>query len=250
MTKMCYNLIEQPAGGFLPANLLTMFQLNDDFELYPESTVSNDVLDYAVIRVYQFLYGQSIEKVYHYAAKAARMVGREKQYAFDVDVVRTIDIDHLSRTDVRSIFRLALLEEFLYSNDSSQIGLHLIGQHDVHNLSRLIQRLFRLVDQYGPVLGLNIILDNESMNPIQVVTAGAIWDIDCSDHEPDPHLTLKLLCQYLMYRQTDKQSFGEIHSIGLFNPYLNTVYLIELEYIDEQVISDVEFQLQKHISNK
>ena len=72
------------------------------------------------------------------------------------------------------------------------------------------------------------------------LTKDTLWDIKVSKSKPSSNNTLQLLMYYIMGKHSKKPEFAKIKKIGIFNPKLNTVYLLDVKDIPKTIIKTVE----------
>ena len=72
------------------------------------------------------------------------------------------------------------------------------------------------------------------------LTADTIWDFKVSKSKPTNKHTLQLLMYWIMGQHSGQAIFKNIQKLGIFNPRLNEVYLINTNAISKDIISEVE----------
>lgn len=77
---------------------------------------------------------------------------------------------------------------------------------------------------------------------IDFLTADAIWDMKC--YRPSTKIskddTLQVLMYWIMGQHSGQEIFKPITKIGLFNPRMNTAYVLDVSKIPAEVIRDIE----------
>lgn len=72
------------------------------------------------------------------------------------------------------------------------------------------------------------------------LTADTLWDFKVSKSKPTNKHTLQLLMYWIMGQHSGQKIYKSITKLGIFNPRLNTVYLLDVNDIPVEVIKEVE----------
>lgn len=72
------------------------------------------------------------------------------------------------------------------------------------------------------------------------LTTDTLWDFKVSKSKPTNKQTLQILMYWIMGKHSGKEEFKGINRLGLFNPRLNTIYLLSTDKIPAEVIASVE----------
>ena len=72
------------------------------------------------------------------------------------------------------------------------------------------------------------------------LTDDTLWDFKVSKSKPTNKHTLQLLMYWIMGKHSGKSIFNNITKLGIFNPRLNIVYLLDIKNISEDIIKAVE----------
>ena len=72
------------------------------------------------------------------------------------------------------------------------------------------------------------------------LTETTLWDFKVSIHNPTKIHTLQILVYYLMGLRSENSTYFEsIQNLGIYNPRLQKVYLINIDEIPQSIIEDV-----------
>jgi len=71
------------------------------------------------------------------------------------------------------------------------------------------------------------------------LTENTLWDPKVSKSAPTNKHTLQLLIYYLMGVRSIHFEFKQIENLGIFNPHINTVYLLPINTISSEIINEV-----------
>lgn len=72
------------------------------------------------------------------------------------------------------------------------------------------------------------------------LTEDILWDFKVSKSKPTSQHTLQLLMYWIMGQHSGQDKFKNITRLGIFNPRLNTVYLLNMEDVSPEIIATVE----------
>ena len=72
------------------------------------------------------------------------------------------------------------------------------------------------------------------------LTADTLWDFKVSKTKPTNKHTLQLLMYWIMGKHSGQDIFKSITKLGIFNPRLSTVYLLEMSKVSADIIETVE----------
>ena len=72
------------------------------------------------------------------------------------------------------------------------------------------------------------------------LTADTLWEFKVSKRKPTSQHTLQLLMYWIMGQHSGQEIFKEITKLGIFNPRLNIVYLLDMANVPPDIIKTVE----------
>ena len=72
------------------------------------------------------------------------------------------------------------------------------------------------------------------------LTADTLWDFKVSKSKPTNKHTLQLLMYWIMGQHSGQKIYKSIQNLGIFNPRLNEVYLLNVNTISKEIITEVE----------
>jgi len=112
----------------------------------------------------------------------------------------------------------------------------------------MVERSVRFFTEYGPVItngfsfegGYSGLIDSGDGD---FLTADTLWDFKVSKSNITTAHTLQLMIYYLMGVHSIHDEFNSITNIGVFNPRLNMVYMLDISKISEALISEIETEV-------
>ena len=108
----------------------------------------------------------------------------------------------------------------------------------------MVERSASFLKEFGPIVKDGFTFEG---GYTQIVTSGdgdfltqsTLWDFKVSKKEPTNKYTLQLLMYYLMGSHSIHEEFQSVEELGIFNPRLNKVYLLNINEIPSEVIHRV-----------
>ena len=72
------------------------------------------------------------------------------------------------------------------------------------------------------------------------LTADTLWDFKVSKSKPTSKHTLQLLMYWIMGQHSGQEVYKSIQNLGIFNPRLNEIYLINVSTVSKDIITEIE----------
>ena len=112
----------------------------------------------------------------------------------------------------------------------------------------MVNRSLAFWKQYGPVVKDGFTFQGGYTKTISsgdgdFLTADTLWDFKVLSSAPKSTHTLQLLVYYLMGTHSVHPEFKSIKRLGMFNPRLNNVYLLDIDTIPADVIKTVSTEV-------
>ncbi|MEY8434032.1 hypothetical protein AALC75_26730 [Lachnospiraceae bacterium 48-42] len=116
----------------------------------------------------------------------------------------------------------------------------------IENIQIMVKRNISFWKKYGPVTKYGFTFGRKGYS--KTVNAGdgdyltydTLWEFKVSKNKPTNKNTLQLLMYWIMGQHSRKSEFKKINKIGIFNPRLNVVYLLDIADISKDIINQVE----------
>lgn len=109
----------------------------------------------------------------------------------------------------------------------------------------MVNRTEIFIKEYGPIKENGMTFSGGYTQTItsgdaDFMTEDTLWDFKVSNDKPKSAHTLQLLVYYLLGTHSNKEKYSKIKNLGIFNPRLNKVFLIDIDKISEETIKLVE----------
>lgn len=128
----------------------------------------------------------------------------------------------------------------------------------VDNIRTLIRRSLSFWDKVGPILSEGFIFAEKDSKGNLVksgytttvdsgdgdyLTKDTMWDFKVSKSEITNKHTLQILMYYIMGQHSGMDIYKNIKKLGFFNPRLNTMYVLDVDTVSDEVIKTVETEV-------
>ena len=231
---------KQPKGGFINPKQFSVVHMEDNSTLNPENISPSNVgtvVDYLT----RFMTGTPKDQAFHVPILGAMNVK---------DVDRCYDLlERVTGLDDDSIFSACQLTGYDVAYRAGKMFYKPIDtiQPDtatIENIRIMVNRSLAFWKQYGPVVldGFNFhggYTNTISAGDGDFLTADTLWDFKVLSSEPKNTHTLQLLVYYLLGIHSTHPEFKTIKRLGIFNPRLNKVYLLNIDSIPKEIVQTV-----------
>ena len=234
--------IKQPRGGYLNPKTFKITQFEDKQELNPIENIHSSLVGLVVDYLTRFLNGTQKKVAFNISLKGAAIV-HDSNYAEKL-LVSITGLDDTSITNACQLvgydvcYRVGPMRYKTVKNIQPD-------KETIENIRILVKRSLNFLNQYGPTTSDGLSFEGGYSEIITIgdcdfLTNDTLWDFKVSVKGPTSSHTLQLLIYYLMGKRSVHPEFQTITSLGIFNPRLNTVYLLKLDEIAEEIITEVE----------
>ena len=264
------SAIKQPRGGYIKPSEFDTIVMDDGVILNEVENVHSSVVGMAVDYLTRFITGTDIVDVFTVSMQGAMMaekLGVKKAMSIaekflkgikGLDDKSVINTCKLVTFDVwcRNPFGAMMAKRYNETNPDKAT---------VENIQILVKRSLAFFEKYGP-----IIKDGFTFEPVNpddkayekmiktgkgsyggytftvesgdgdFLTADTLWDFKVSKSKPTNKHTLQLLMYWIMGQHSGQDVFKGITNLGIFNPRLNTLYLLDVSKVSADVIKAVE----------
>lgn len=233
--------VKQPRGGYIKPKDFKLIELNDSKELYPDENTHSTIVGLAVDYLTRFTMGTPAEEAFKISILGAMLV-HEYDHAMELaDAVLGLDDD--------SIINACKLAGFDVARRAGVAAYRpvetILPDHEtISNIRIMIERSTTFLKEFGPIVKDGFTIDGGYTQMVSTgdgdfLTESTLWDFKVSKKEPTNKHTLQLLMYYLMGSHSIHEEFQSIDKLGIFNPRLNKVYLLNINEIPAEVIAQV-----------
>ncbi|MGL4107020.1 hypothetical protein [Clostridium sp. LP20] len=234
--------IKQPRGGYIKPKEFNVTVLEDDIELNQTENIHSSLVGLAVDYMTRYSSGTSLKEAFRISIMGAAIIREDKSAQKLLNGIQGLDDNSISNAcklvgyDV--CFRVGVsgyrqVETINPDNDT------------IANIRYMVHRSLKFIDLYGPITKDGFTFEGGYTELVSTgdgdfLTKSTLWDFKVSVKAPTNAHTLQLLIYYLMgMHSKHKKDFQSIESLGIFNPRLNSVYLLEISKISSEIIEEV-----------
>ena len=234
------KVIKQPRGGYINPREFKIKSFEDGKEL-GEENIHRSLIGLAVDYMTRFIMGTPVEEAFKISLLGAIIV-KEQKYAEKL-------LSSIVGLDNKSIYNACKLVGYdvcFRAGSTNYKSVKTIEPDDItiNNIRIMVNRSIDFFKEYGPIVLDGFTFEGGYTKIISsgdgdFITKDTLWDFKVSSYPPKPQHTLQLLVYYLMGKHSIHSEFNSIKKLGIFNPRLNCVYLMEISKISKDTIETV-----------
>lgn len=234
--------IKQPRGGYIKPKEFTKVIINDNIELNEKENIHSSLVGLVVDYMTRYNNGSSLEEAFKISLIGASRIGETK--------FANCLIDEINGLDDKSISNACKLVGYDVCKRSGISAYKPVQDIEpdidtINNIRCMVQRSLNYIKNYGPIISDGFTFEGGytkivSKGDGDFLTKDTLWDFKVSVKPPTNAHTLQLLMYYLMgMNSINKEKFQSIKNLGIFNPRLNIVYLLEINKIADEIIKEI-----------
>ncbi len=244
--------IKQPRGGYIKPSQFKTYEYDDGFTLNESENVHPSIVGMTVDYLTRFIMGADKKDAFKISCFGAEIAEKKfMQYGTIDDSVKLLSkIKGLDRMSIINACKMVSYDVWYRNpfNAFTAKGANEINADSVtvQNIKIMVERSMTFWNEYGP-----IVRDGFDFKPdgyTATVNAGdgdyltedTLWDFKVSKSKPTNKHTLQLLMYWIMGQHSGQGIYKCITKFGIFNPRLNTVYLLKVDDISPEIIEEVE----------
>ncbi len=237
--------IKQPRGGYINPKEFSAVDLSDDTDLYSDENIHSALVGLAVDYMTRYTMGAPIDKAFRISLLGASLI-KEDKYAEKL-------LKGISGLDDKSISNACKLVGYDVCFRAGVIGYKPVqdiepDSNTISNIRIMVNRSINFINEYGPITKDGFTFeggytDIVSKGDGDFLTETTLWDFKVSNKAPTNKHTLQLLMYYLLGIHSIHEEFETIKNLGIFNPRLNKIYLIETSKISHDIIEKVSSEV-------
>ena len=235
---------KQPKGGFINPKQFSVSHSEDNITLNPENISASNVgtvVDYLT----RFMTGTPKDKAFQIPIWGAMGV-KDFDHCYDLlERVTGLDDDSIFAACQLTVYDVAYREGKIFYKPVDEIQPDMAT---IANIRTMVNRSLSFWKQYGPVVIDGFTFKGGYTKTISsgdgdFLTADTLWDFKVLSSPPKSTHTLQVLVYYIMGIHSVHSEFKRIKRLGIFNPRLNNVYLLDIDLLPADVIKTVETEV-------
>ena len=237
--------VKQPRGGYIKPKEFSVIEISDGIDLYPEENIHPTLIGIVVDYMTRFTLGTSLQDAFRVSLQGAFNI-KEFEYASDL----LNEIKGLDDNSIKNACKMVGYDIVYRAGAAAYTPVQNIEPdvHTISNVRTMIERSVAFNEKYGPIIkdgftfegGYNKTIDTGDGD---FLTETTLWDFKVSKSGPTNKHTLQLLIYYLMGLRSIHPEFKSIKELGVFNPRLNAVYLLDINDISPEILSEVSSEI-------
>lgn len=237
--------IKQPRGGYIKPKEFTETVLDDGIELSPNENIHASLVGLAVDYLTRFMTGTPTEEAFQISLLGSAQVNEAKNAKKLISKIKGLDNASIINTCKVVGYDVCYRAGINWYRSVQEICP---DAETVENIRIMVNRCLAFWKEYGPVVvdGFTFeggYTDIVSSGDGDYLTEDTLWDLKVSKETPKNKYTLQLLMYYIMGYHSIHKEFQNIKKLGIFNPRLNTVYLLDIASISDEIIQEVSLEV-------
>jgi hypothetical protein len=233
--------IKQPRGGYIKPKEFIVINVDSAEELKSNENIHANLVGLAVDYMTRFITGTPKENVFKISLRGAQMLGEENHARKLLDGIKAIDESSISNACKLSGYDVCVRAGVVGYSPVQNIAP---DRETIANIKIMIMRSINFLKEYGPITMDGFTFQGGYTEIVSTgdgdyLTADTLWDFKVSKNAPTNAHTLQLLMYYIMGIHSIHEQFKGIKNLGIFNPRLNNVYLLDIRKIPEEIINQV-----------
>ena len=237
--------VRQPYGGYIKPSEFRKIQFDDNNSLNPEENIHASLIGLSVDYMTRFMQSRDVVKAFEISCLGA-VTARKQNIA--EDLLRTVH--GLDDASITSACKLASFDVW-YRNPLDALlsaGCEYINPDSgtIENIRVMVMRSLEFFSRYGPVTADGFTFEpygyTETVNAGDgdFLTKDTLWDFKTLRSKLTSKHTLQLLMYWIMGKHSGQKIFRDITRLGVFNPRMNAMFLLETEKIPQNTVREVE----------
>ena len=237
--------IKQPRGGYIKPKEFTETALDDGIELNPNENIHASLVGLAVDYLTRLMTGTSADEAFYISLLGSDRVNERKNAEKLISKIKGLDD--------KSIINACKVVGYDVCFRAGIIGYKPVKEiqpdtETIENIRIMVNRCLAFWKEYGPVEVDGFTFEGGyteivSSGDGDYLTEDTLWDLKVSKEAPKNKYTLQLLMYYIMGCHSIHKEFQKIKRLGIFNPRLNKVYLLEIANISDEIIQEVSSEV-------
>lgn len=237
--------IKQPRGGYINLNMFTIIKMDSLNNLNATENIQASLVGLAVDYLTRFMNGTKVEDSFRISLTGAEIIN---QLSTANNLLNTI-----KGLDDNSIISACKLVGYDVCHRAGVMGYRpveeiLPDKSTIENIKIMVERSLSFIEQFGPIISDGFTFEGGYTNTINTgdgdfLTTETLWDFKVSKNKPTKDHTLQLLIYSIMGKKSIHKEFESIKKLGIYNPRLNTVYTLDVEQINNDLIETISSEV-------
>lgn len=243
--------IKQPRGGYLKLSDFETITFDDDRTLSENENINASLVGMAVDYLTRFMMGANKEDAFRISLMGAEIAEIDNKGTLNIAKSLLNDIKGLDSQSIINACKLVTFDIWFRNIMAALMGTKGVGDINpdsktISNIQILVERSLKFLEAYGPITKNGFTFEpngyTETVNSGDgdFLTEDTLWDFKVSKYKPKPKDRLQILMYWIMGQHSGQEIYNNIYKIGIFNPRLNCIFLLDVNTIDHEIIRDIE----------
>ena len=263
--------IKQPWGGYIRPSEFDTTIFDDSVILNEKENVHSSIIGLSVDYLTRFLMGADVTDAFKISLLGAEIAEDEFKVKNSIKTASKF-AKKIKGIDKKSVINACKLTTFDVWYRNVFAAMKSKGYKDtnpdkatIENIQTFVRRSITFFEKYGPVTKdcftfepvnpnkddyYEMLISNNgsfggytatvSQGDGDFLTSDTLWDFKVSKLKPTNKNTLQLLMYWIMGQHSGQEIYKKITKLGIFNPRLNVIYLLDIKKIPKDIIETVE----------
>ena len=249
------SMVKQPYGGYLNKKQFDITTIDDGKALNEAENIHASLIGLAVDYLTRFMLGTSVEEAFKISLQGALCLDLFLNNASGKKGLALGNAKKLLKgikgLDNESVSNACKLVGYDVCFRAGVIGYKPVEEikpdsDTIENIAIMVKRSLAFWKEYGPITQDGFTFEPTGYTKTvdagdgDFLTSDTMWDFKVSKSKPTNKHTLQLLMYWIMGQHSGKIEYKGINKLGIFNPRLNTVCVLKIEDIPQDIIKAVE----------
>lgn len=244
--------IKQPKGGYIKPSQFEVYNRTDSLMLSENENVHASIIGMTVDYLTRFVMGTKVVEAFDMSCKGAVIAEQMFHQKGAMKKVEKLLLG-IKGLDDQSIINACKVVTYdvWFRNPMGAIMAKGANKTNpdvdtINNIKIMVQRSISFWKEYGPIIKDGFTFDPNGYTKVvnsgdgDYLTADVLWDFKVTKSKPTNKHTLQLLMYWIMGQHSGQDLYKNIQKIGIFNPRLNIVYLLDIKSVSKEIIMEVE----------
>ena len=244
--------IKQPRGGYVKPSQFNIYKIDDGYILNENENIHASVIGMTVDYLTRFVMGAELLEAFKISCTGAKLAEElfGQKNAMKKAGKLLSDIKSVDEKSIINACKLVTYDVW-YRNPMGARKAKGADETNpdketIQNIEIMVQRSVKFWERYGPIVKDGFTFEPNGYTETvdsgdgDYLTADTIWDFKVSKSKPTNKHTLQLLMYWIMGQYSGQEIYKNIQNLGIFNPRLNEVYLLNVDTISKNIIAEIE----------
>lgn len=233
--------IKQPRGGYINRKNFTIITLDDEIKLHEKENIHPSLVGLVVDYMTRFCMGTPNKKAFQISLQGATIAKDDYNAHKLLSKINGLDIESVTSASKLVGYDVCSRAGMTHFKPIEEINP---DNNTIDNIIAMVKRSLSFWEQYGPIVKDGFTFEGGYTPIISIgdgdyLTKDTLWDFKVSKEELKPKYTLQLLIYYIIGKHSKYKEFDSIEKLGVYNPRLNKVYILNVFDISKNVIDTV-----------